>query len=754
VTDDIASAPPTEQHRRRGIAGSLAVFKAAGWACDSGASLDEVVRIASKANQRVRTLGVAFSGCTLPGPRAGARRGLEGRADALRRFQAGSEDIRARPWENRSMSTFARVALATLCLSVSTPAIGPEARAATPPPRDESTVQASPARAPRPAPAELASTDAALDKLLKQRIAAARKPADKSSLARELAAMAREAGSDEAIRWSLLRRGLQLAASAGDERLHEQLLDEQLARFDLPEPRARLDQWRAFAEAAKGLKDRSLSARVEARLAELTEELAQAERLAPSREALARDAADPAANLVVGRHECFTEREWARGLQRLSRGADPALGDLATRDLASPVDPAARIALGRAWLEFGARQKEPACSASSERGRMWLGRAWPRASGDERQDILTELRAIWLQRADAAKERLDGRWTETAELPVREGLSTARVLATPDRRMLLTTHWGWDAEQQRTRTEDVRAAFWRLPEGKLLVEWEHGIDNPWHLAFSQDGNLLLATGAVSAKAVLAVHAAPSGERLWRLDDAGSHLVRPGFGPGDRTLVVPRDNGHGTIAWVSFDLATGRDLGILVDNVDAASAVVGPDGRWIFALEREPADGRGVLVLRDTRTGAVANRMHDSIADSQIVQHLVFAGSTWAMTGAGPRNAAKPADGTGGIVILWDLLAGVELARSSCAHPEVSLLKPSPSASWAMVHSTKYTPLPDGASLATTSTELVNLAGGRRLPLPSHWKAENPSWQLEFLGGGLVVGTDEKQRVKFWTISAR
>jgi dihydroxyacetone kinase len=70
VTDDIASAPPTEQHRRRGIAGSLAVFKAAGWACDSGASLDEVVRIASMANERVRTLGVAFSGCTLPGASA------------------------------------------------------------------------------------------------------------------------------------------------------------------------------------------------------------------------------------------------------------------------------------------------------------------------------------------------------------------------------------------------------------------------------------------------------------------------------------------------------------------------------------------------------------------------------------------------------------------------------------------------------------------------------------------------------------
>lgn len=70
VSDDIASAPHAERHRRRGIAGSLAVFKAAGWACDAGASLDDVVRIASAANERVRSLGVAFSGCTLPGASA------------------------------------------------------------------------------------------------------------------------------------------------------------------------------------------------------------------------------------------------------------------------------------------------------------------------------------------------------------------------------------------------------------------------------------------------------------------------------------------------------------------------------------------------------------------------------------------------------------------------------------------------------------------------------------------------------------
>lgn len=67
VTDDIASAPAGDLARRRGIAGGFVVFKTAGAAAEEGASLDEVVRIAERANARTRTLGVAFAGCTLPG---------------------------------------------------------------------------------------------------------------------------------------------------------------------------------------------------------------------------------------------------------------------------------------------------------------------------------------------------------------------------------------------------------------------------------------------------------------------------------------------------------------------------------------------------------------------------------------------------------------------------------------------------------------------------------------------------------------
>lgn len=67
VTDDVASASKEEVKKRRGIAGGLAVLKVAAAAAEAGLGLDEVFRVLNKTNDRTRTFGVAFSGCTLPG---------------------------------------------------------------------------------------------------------------------------------------------------------------------------------------------------------------------------------------------------------------------------------------------------------------------------------------------------------------------------------------------------------------------------------------------------------------------------------------------------------------------------------------------------------------------------------------------------------------------------------------------------------------------------------------------------------------
>ena len=67
VTDDIASAPVSEITKRRGIAGDFVVFKALSAAAEAGLDIDEVERVGRKANDRTRTIGTAFSGCTFPG---------------------------------------------------------------------------------------------------------------------------------------------------------------------------------------------------------------------------------------------------------------------------------------------------------------------------------------------------------------------------------------------------------------------------------------------------------------------------------------------------------------------------------------------------------------------------------------------------------------------------------------------------------------------------------------------------------------
>lgn len=67
VTDDISSAPLAERTKRRGIAGDLTVFKVAAAAAEAGYAMDRIMEIAERANDRTRSFGVAFTGCTLPG---------------------------------------------------------------------------------------------------------------------------------------------------------------------------------------------------------------------------------------------------------------------------------------------------------------------------------------------------------------------------------------------------------------------------------------------------------------------------------------------------------------------------------------------------------------------------------------------------------------------------------------------------------------------------------------------------------------
>ncbi len=64
--DDIASAGPEQREKRRGVAGIVYAYKIAGAKAETGASLDEVARVAARCVGNTRTIGVALAPCQLP----------------------------------------------------------------------------------------------------------------------------------------------------------------------------------------------------------------------------------------------------------------------------------------------------------------------------------------------------------------------------------------------------------------------------------------------------------------------------------------------------------------------------------------------------------------------------------------------------------------------------------------------------------------------------------------------------------------
>ncbi|HEX2020815.1 MAG TPA: dihydroxyacetone kinase subunit DhaK [Aurantimonas sp.] len=66
LADDVVSAPKEEAEKRRGVAGMIYAFKIAGAAADTMADLDEVTRIAQKAADASRSIGMALSPCIVP----------------------------------------------------------------------------------------------------------------------------------------------------------------------------------------------------------------------------------------------------------------------------------------------------------------------------------------------------------------------------------------------------------------------------------------------------------------------------------------------------------------------------------------------------------------------------------------------------------------------------------------------------------------------------------------------------------------
>ncbi len=66
ANDDVPSAPKEQRAERRGVAGEVIMWKVGGAMAAKGGSLDEVIRVAQKAVDNTRSIGIGLTPCVIP----------------------------------------------------------------------------------------------------------------------------------------------------------------------------------------------------------------------------------------------------------------------------------------------------------------------------------------------------------------------------------------------------------------------------------------------------------------------------------------------------------------------------------------------------------------------------------------------------------------------------------------------------------------------------------------------------------------
>jgi hypothetical protein len=282
-------------------------------------------------------------------------------------------------------------------------------------------------RLPLPDAAARTKAEAAVQEVFGSQVSAARTVTEKQALVAKLIQAAAEEGNP-AHRFVLLNKARTVAVGAGDVWSARHACEEIVQGYDIDPAQAnratlralargtnaaqnvQLAQWaaalvedaaaardfpaaaelcEAAVAAARKAENADLLKRLVRRSREIQKIVRGLEAVRPQREALAKDPKDPAANLAVGQHYAFVERNWDDGLPLLARGSDAALKAAAGKDLAAPADAAGMLQIGDRWWDLAEAAEGEAQEALRTRALHWYkeAQALPDLAGLERKRI-------------------------------------------------------------------------------------------------------------------------------------------------------------------------------------------------------------------------------------------------------------------------------------------------------------------------------------------------------------------------------
>lgn len=402
-------------------------------------------------DEALKLVGDLKTLASAPGPSGPAyvRPSMEEEIAALRRrieedaLLARRRDLEAQKKAEEAKAaaggTAASVASKPAVRPASSPSPGPATSlpAPAPPSPAPAVPAAEPKRLPVPSPSALKESETLIRDLFKDDYGR-KAPQDKLALSRKMIDLAHQTKDDPAGRFVLFSQAGELAASAGsvagaygaiDELSREFAVDaralksaalqqvaqtarqpeeirslglEMLKGIDLAiaadDFEGALHAVQAVSALGRKAKDITLVAKAEAKLKECEEGRARFEQYRKSVDVLSKNPNDPEACLQVGRYLCSSRGDWAQGLPLLAKGANPALKDVAARDLASPGEAPAMVAIADEWWDLSEKETAVGRAAYRRRSAYWYELAAPKLTG------FTKVRAE-KRLAEAATER-------------------------------------------------------------------------------------------------------------------------------------------------------------------------------------------------------------------------------------------------------------------------------------------------------------------------------------------------------------
>jgi hypothetical protein len=230
-----------------------------------------------------------------------------------------------------------------------------------------------------------ADAQAAAQKLIletyKTELANAKLPDGKIALAKKMLLAADSTRNGPAGQYVLITTARDLAVTARDADAAVAAAVQMAASFDVDLYSTKLDNLSRVLAEARRVRDTPLVNKLTAQISDLKEGKANYDRVVAASAVLEKNPTDPAANVILGKFQCFGMGNWDKGLPMLATGSDLVLKSLAQKELAKPTETVRLMEVADGWWDVSLKQTGVMQGTVQKHAAAWYEKALPNLVG-------------------------------------------------------------------------------------------------------------------------------------------------------------------------------------------------------------------------------------------------------------------------------------------------------------------------------------------------------------------------------------